>query len=61
MGRPKKEERYRRVQFYLVPELESIVRCYANDNKMKISMYIRTALEKYFNEKQRGNNGNERP
>ena len=56
MGRPKKEKCYKRLQIYLLPELVSNLRCNATENKMKISVYIRTILEKLYTDKRKGNN-----
>ncbi len=60
MARPKKETCYERIQIYLIPELVANLRCSADIDNMKLSMYVRNTLEHIYLNKKEGNKANER-
>lgn len=60
MARPKKETCFERIQIYLIPELVANLRCNANKDNMKLSMYLRNALENIYLTEKKGNKAHER-
>jgi len=61
MGRPKKNNSLKRIQIYLVPDMISNLRYYADKTKMNLSQFIRTIVEGLFLNKQERNNTHGRP
>ena len=48
MGRPKKNNSLKRIQIYLVPEMVSNLRYYADKTKMNLSQFTRAIIECLF-------------
>lgn len=48
MARPKKTMKFDRLQVYLSPDLTQKIERYADESRMKVSVYIRSILEHIF-------------